>query len=134
VDHLAFREVRPHELAVDPALHRHRGERGDGAQGGEVDVQIAAAGGRDDDRDRPRWLSRRAAARSLALGCLALATMGNPGSDADQTGEHDENDPDPTSATTARRPNCRIFFSTEFLHAVLRRFIKDGRAVRFIPA
>jgi len=53
LDDLALLEGSAHQLTVDPAPDRDRVERGDRAEAGEVDREVAASGGNGDHRDRP---------------------------------------------------------------------------------
>ena len=92
LDDLAFLEGGPHELAVDPAADRHRVQRGDRAEAGQVDGQVTGPGGDGHHRDRPgAGGGGRLGAPGTVQGEVAAA-----GQEARQD---DPDDPDP-----ARRP------------------------------
>src|SRR5262249_39462624 len=78
--HLPFLEVDGHQLAVDPAAHRDRGERRDGTEAVQVDADVAAARRLRHDRDGTSGARRSMPARrrsprrgppDVAAGCGA---------------------------------------------------------------
>jgi hypothetical protein len=112
VHDLAFREVGLHQLAVDPALQCDGVERGDRAEGREVDVQIAGADWRDDDRNHAR--RRRGGGPTGCLRLLlrlGLAAVGDPGAGGDEAGETENDDDQATTSTTTARASFRNCFA-----------------------
>jgi hypothetical protein len=95
LDDLAFLEGGPHELAVDPAADRHRVQRGDRAEAGQVDGEVAGPGGDGHHRDRAR-------AGGGGLGAPG-SVQGEVAASGQEARQDDPDDPDPT-----RRPARRV--------------------------
>ncbi len=95
LDGLALGEGQAHELAVDTCLDGHVVDRGDVAQRGQHDIDIALARGGDHDRHRLAARHRGAAAARAALagGGAAVHRVKDRIADQHQDGQHHPEDP-----------------------------------------